>query len=134
MIRSAIRPLDSLINEYVARNSTSQRLYARAKKEGWLDYEATLAAAAPEFVHPIINELDLISINYTSGTTARPKGVMITHRNAYLNVAGTLMHHTIPLSLNPADVPRQRLDFCVDCDCTRRTFACVRLSRARFLI
>src|SRR5205814_235290 len=31
-------------------------------------------------------------INYTSGTTARPKGVMITHRNAYLNTVGTLIH------------------------------------------
>ena len=39
-----------------------------------------------------IDEDDLITINYTSGTTARPKGVMITHRNAYLNVLGTLAH------------------------------------------
>ena len=37
----------------------------------------------------------LITINYTSGTTARPKGVMITHRNAYLNVLGTLAHFQI---------------------------------------
>ena len=28
-----------------------------------------------------IDEDDLVSINYTSGTTARPKGVMLTHRN-----------------------------------------------------
>jgi fatty-acyl-CoA synthase len=60
--------------------------------EGWLDYEVTLAAASAHFVHPPIDEDDLISINYTSGTTARPKGVMITHRNAYLNVVGTLAH------------------------------------------
>ncbi len=64
-------------------------------KEGWLDYEASLAAASPEFVRPTLDERELISINYTSGTTARPKGVMISHRNAYLNVAGTLMHHSI---------------------------------------
>ena len=31
----------------------------------------------------------------TSGTTARPKGVMITHRNAYLNVVGTLAHQPL---------------------------------------
>ena len=54
-----------------------------------------LAAAGTDFVRPAINENDLISINYTSGTTARPKGVMITHRNAYLNVVGTLMHFTL---------------------------------------
>jgi fatty-acyl-CoA synthase len=62
-------------------------------REGWLDYEAMLAQASPNFSPPLLNEGDLISINYTSGTTARPKGVMITHRNAYLNIVGTLMHH-----------------------------------------
>ena len=35
-----------------------------------------------------LDERDLLSLNYTSGTTARPKGVMITHRNAYTNVVG----------------------------------------------
>jgi fatty-acyl-CoA synthase len=40
-----------------------------------------------------------LTINYTSGTTARPKGVMITHRNAYMNIMGTLVHH----HLSPAD-------------------------------
>src|SRR5579859_1270325 len=64
-------------------------------KEGWLDYETTLASASNAFERPEIDENDLISINYTSGTTARPKGVMITHRNAYLNVVGTLVHHHI---------------------------------------
>jgi fatty-acyl-CoA synthase len=67
--------------------------------DGWLDYESALAAAAADFVRPVINEDDLISINYTSGTTARPKGVMITHRNAYLNIVGTLLHQP----LNPQD-------------------------------
>lgn len=64
-------------------------------REGWLNYEAILTATAPDFVRPPIDESDLISINYTSGTTAKPKGVMITHRNAYLNVVGTLVHHAL---------------------------------------
>ncbi len=61
-------------------------------KDGWLEYEAMLAAAPLDFVRPNIKENDLLSLNYTSGTTARPKGVMITHRNACLNVIGTLVH------------------------------------------
>ena len=59
---------------------------------GWLDYEAAIAAAEPGFTRPEIGERDLLSINYTSGTTARPKGVMITHRNAAMNTIGTLLH------------------------------------------
>ncbi len=65
------------------------------ERDGWLDYEAALADAAPSFVQPEIGERDLLSINYTSGTTARPKGVMITHRNAYMNVVGTLAHYPL---------------------------------------
>ena len=66
-------------------------------RDAWHDYEELLAAAAPEGVErPAIDEHDLLTINYTSGTTSRPKGVMITHRNAYMNVVGTLIHH--PLS------------------------------------
>ena len=67
-------------------------------KDGWLDYEAMLADAPPDFARPEIGENDLLSINYTSGTTSRPKGVMITHRNAYMNVVGTLMHHPMTAS------------------------------------
>ncbi|MDB4941457.1 MAG: AMP-dependent synthetase and ligase [Labilithrix sp.] len=61
--------------------------------DGWLDYEQELAAISePSFVRPPLEETDLLTINYTSGTTAKPKGVMITHRNAYLNSVGTLVH------------------------------------------
>jgi fatty-acyl-CoA synthase len=60
--------------------------------DGWLDYESAIASAEPGFTKPEISERDLLSINYTSGTTARPKGVMITHRNAAMNTIGTLLH------------------------------------------
>jgi fatty-acyl-CoA synthase len=61
-------------------------------RDGWLDYEAAMAVAGPDFSRPQISERDLITLNYTSGTTARPKGVMITHRNAAFNTIGTLLH------------------------------------------
>ena len=61
-------------------------------REGWLDYETLLAQSDAGFERPAIAETDLLSINYTSGTTSRPKGVMITHRNAALNMVGTMLH------------------------------------------
>jgi fatty-acyl-CoA synthase len=61
-------------------------------RDGWLDYEAAITGAEPGFARQDIDERDLLTINYTSGTTARPKGVMITHRNAAINSIGTLLH------------------------------------------
>ena len=61
-------------------------------RDGWLDYEALVAGAPARFEPPAIGERDLLTINYTSGTTSRPKGVMITHRNAWMNTVGTLVH------------------------------------------
>jgi fatty-acyl-CoA synthase len=80
----SIRALVPKVEAFVALESA---------RSGWLDYEATLAGASAAFERPEIAEGDLLTINYTSGTTSRPKGVMITHRNAYMNVVGTLLHH-----------------------------------------
>ena len=62
------------------------------RRKGWKEYEPLLATAGSKFDRPDIAETDLLSLNYTSGTTARPKGVMITHRNAWVNVMDTLVH------------------------------------------
>ena len=56
-------------------------------------YEAYLASAGEgEPEDRLESEDDTISINYTSGTTGRPKGVMYTHRGAYLNSLAEAAH------------------------------------------
>src|SRR6204780_1080080 len=77
----------------------------------WLsptNYDAHLAAATPHFADiPSIDETSLCELFYTSGTSANPKGVMLTHRNVYLHALhvcmglqierGAVELHTIPL-------------------------------------
>ncbi len=64
-----------------------------AAAPGWTSWN-DLIAAAPTTAPPAIeiDENELVSINYTSGTTARPKGVMLTHRNCYLNAYNLIAH------------------------------------------
>jgi fatty-acyl-CoA synthase len=61
--------------------------------QGWTAWEE-LIAGQPTTPTPIVEqgENDTISINYTSGTTARPKGVMLTHRNSYVNAYNFIAH------------------------------------------
>ncbi len=56
------------------------------------DYEAFLASGDPAFVYSKPeDEWQAISLNYTSGTTGNPKGVVYHHRGAYLNAMGQLL-------------------------------------------
>jgi fatty-acyl-CoA synthase len=53
------------------------------------DYETFLRSGSPDAVPiEVADEREVITINYTSGTTGRPKGVMYHHRGAYLNALG----------------------------------------------
>jgi len=56
-------------------------------------YEQFLASAPPSRPPSWLeHEEETISINYTSGTTGRPKGVQYTYRGAYLNALGEVIH------------------------------------------
>jgi fatty-acyl-CoA synthase len=79
--------------------SVRQFVALSGSHEGWRCYEDLVREADGVVVRPQIDERDLLTINYTSGTTSRPKGVMITHRNAWMNAVGTLVH----VSMSPAD-------------------------------
>ncbi len=59
---------------------------------GETDYESFLAAGDPEWrgLRPG-DEWDAIALNYTSGTTGDPKGVVYHHRGAYLNALGNVL-------------------------------------------
>nr|WP_307437126.1 AMP-binding protein [Labrys monachus] len=65
---------------------------AEGERLGRMDYEALLETGDPHRSFPGPgDEWDAISLNYTSGTTGRPKGVLYHHRGAYLNAVGNIL-------------------------------------------
>ena len=64
---------------------------------GELDYETFLAEGDPDFAELTpADEWDAIALNYTSGTTGNPKGVVYHHRGAYLNALGNILSWSMP--------------------------------------
>ena len=67
------------------------------KRLGEIDYEDFLASGDPEFAWQMPDdEWDAISLNYTSGTTGNPKGVVYHHRGAHLLAQGNVVTGAMP--------------------------------------
>jgi fatty-acyl-CoA synthase len=66
--------------------------YPTGERIGACTYEAFLAEGDPDFAwSPPADEFDAIALNYTSGTTGNPKGVVTHHRGAYLNALSEIL-------------------------------------------
>ncbi|MDQ2050086.1 long-chain-fatty-acid--CoA ligase [Natronolimnohabitans sp. A-GB9] len=61
----------------------------------WEEFDDLIADVEPDYERPEMSEDDVITINYTSGTTGDPKGVMRTHRTESLHAQLVTIHHEI---------------------------------------
>ena len=72
-------------------------LFAEGEALGEIEYEAFIAAGDAEFAWRFPgDEWDAIALNYTSGTTGNPKGVVYHYRGAYLNAVNNILDWSMP--------------------------------------
>ena len=71
--------------------------YVGGKALGEIEYEAFIAGGDPQYDWQLpADEWDAIALNYTSGTTGNPKGVVYHHRGAYLNATSNIVSWAMP--------------------------------------
>jgi fatty-acyl-CoA synthase len=89
-LRQSTRPLLVIDVQDALYTGPSERL-------GQIDYEAFLAQGDPHFAWQLPdNEWDAIALNYTSGTTGNPKGVVYHHRGASTNAISNILEWDMP--------------------------------------
>ncbi len=86
-----IRPALAQLDREILVIDIDDPLSEGGDRLGEMEYEDFLAGGDPEFAwSPPEDEWQAISLNYTSGTTGNPKGVVYHHRGAYLNALGNI--------------------------------------------
>ncbi|MCT8997931.1 acyl-CoA synthetase [Chelativorans intermedius] len=82
-----------LVIDYDDPDYPADAPYPKGERIGSQDYEAFVASGDPEFAWAMPDdEWDAISLNYTSGTTGNPKGVVYHHRGAALMAYSNTIH------------------------------------------
>ena len=89
----AIATVKPLVIDFDDPEYAADAPYAKGPRVGTLDYEAFVASGDPDFAWSMPDdEWDAISLNYTSGTTGNPKGVVYHHRGAALMAYANTIH------------------------------------------
>ena len=81
------------VQEVVALSDPMGPASPAAAEHAHISYDELMARGSGDpLPWTVDDELGLIAINYSSGTTGQPKGAMYTHRGAYLNALGEIIH------------------------------------------
>ena len=89
----ALAKVKPLVIDYDDPEYAADAPYPKGERIGTLDYEEFVASGDPDFAWSMPDdEWDAISLNYTSGTTGNPKGVVYHHRGAALMAYANTIH------------------------------------------